>query len=503
MGVQAVVDVLDEESIGAVAPRISVVRAADLEEEGVQARGDNLRARESLDGLDRGDNASGGDVNDGGGGGLGNTRSRDSGLASSRGGLASGRRSLDRGGGRGLLNNRGLDDSGESLGDGADGGGDGNGHDCGLDGVGRAVRDGRLALGDGLGLSGEDGGDGLELGGDHGGDGSGDGGRLSAGGLAGNLSSSLTSRLGGRLLGGGSGGLLSGNSSGLLSRSSGGLLSRDRSSLFSGNGGGGLLSRDSGGLLGGDGSRRLLGRDSGSLLSRGSGLGKDSSGSLAGNNSSRSLGLSGRGLNRGGAGHIGRSGDNGSGGGRLGSRGLGGHRLGAGGSVAVERDSGDLDGAALLRLVLRREDDSDILGTTALLVLDGGTGLLASVASLADRAVGHVIVELEIAVELGLDNNGAEGELVDNGTAAERWRLVLLRVASTTNELAAAGARVETTLISVTAALEALEGEVSIVGERTRNEISPVEAGLLLGGTLVVDVLGAGKSRSLLELLEV
>lgn len=501
MGVQAVVDVLDEESIGAVAPRISVVRAADLEEEGVQARGDNLRARESLDGLDRGDNASGGDVNDGGGGGLGNTRSRDSGLASSRGGLASSRggltssrRSLDRGGGRGLLNNRGLDDSGESLGDGADGGGDGNGHDCGLDGVGRAVRDGRLALGDGLGLSGEDGGDGLELGGDHGGDGSRDGGRLSAGGLAGNLSSSLTSRLGGRLL--------SRNSSGLLSRSSGGLLSRDRSSLLSGNGGGGLLSRDSGGLLSGDGSRRLLGRDSGSLLSRGSGLGKDSSGSLAGNNSSRSLGLSGRGLNRGGAGHIGRSGDNGSGGGRLGSRGLGGHRLGAGGSVAVERDSGDLDGAALLGLVLRREDDSDILGTTALLVLDGGTGLLASVASLADRAVGHVIVELEIAVELGLDNNGAEGELVDNGTAAERWRLVLLRVASTTNELAAAGARVETTLISVTAALEALEGEVSVVGERTRNEISPVEAGLLLGGTLVVDVLGAGESRSLLELLE-
>jgi hypothetical protein len=45
---------------------------------------------------------------------------------------------------------------------------------------------------------------------------------------------------------------------------------------------------------------------------------------------------------------------------------------------------------------------------------------------LALRAIGHVVVELEITVELGLDMDGSQGELVDRRPAAERGRVLLV-----------------------------------------------------------------------------
>lgn len=50
VGVNALEDVLDEDRVGAVAPGVRVVRAADAEQEGVQASRDNVGARKSLDG---------------------------------------------------------------------------------------------------------------------------------------------------------------------------------------------------------------------------------------------------------------------------------------------------------------------------------------------------------------------------------------------------------------------------------------------------------------------
>ena len=58
-------------------------------------------------------------------------------------------------------------------------------------------------------------------------------------------------------------------------------------------------------------------------------------------------------------------------------------------------------------------DDGDVLGATALGVLDGGTGALALRLLLADRVVGEGVVELELAVELDGDLEVGDGELVD------------------------------------------------------------------------------------------
>ena len=79
---------------------------------------------------------------------------------------------------------------------------------------------------------------------------------------------------------------------------------------------------------------------------------------------------------------------------------------GGGAAVAVERDGGDVDAAGGRGVVLRREDDSHVLGTTALGVLDIGTRGAARVTVLAGRAVRHAVVELKVAVELGHNVDG-------------------------------------------------------------------------------------------------
>lgn len=92
----------------------------------------------------------------------------------------------------------------------------------------------------------------------------------------------------------------------------------------------------------------------------------------------------------------------------------------------------DVDAASRLGLGgLGREDDGDVLGSTTLGVLDGSTGLGARSAVLAGFTVRHVVVELKVAVKLGLQGDVAEGELVRTlgTTTAKRGRLLLLGAA--------------------------------------------------------------------------
>lgn len=70
-------------------------------------------------------------------------------------------------------------------------------------------------------------------------------------------------------------------------------------------------------------------------------------------------------------------------------------RLGGLGAGAVKADGVDAERARVLGLGgLRGVDNSDVGGTTALGVLDNGTGGLASRSVLAGRSIGHRVVEL-------------------------------------------------------------------------------------------------------------
>jgi hypothetical protein len=112
-------------------------------------------------------------------------------------------------------------------------------------------------------------------------------------------------------------------------------------------------------------------------------------------------------------------------------------------------------------------------------------------------------VELEIAVELGLDVDGAQRELVDIGAAAERRRLLLVgRACATNGLLAGTGSKPAALVAAVGLALPAAEEEVSVVVEVADVEIVPVEAGLLLVGTLVVGVARARERGSVVELCD-
>lgn len=86
---------------------------------------------------------------------------------------------------------------------------------------------------------------------------------------------------------------------------------------------------------------------------------------------------------------------------------------------------------------LRRVDDGDVLGTTALAVDHIGAGLAAAGPLLAGRAVRHAVMELKVAVELGLDVHAGQRERSDVLTATERGALVL-RVAANTGDHVAA-----------------------------------------------------------------
>ncbi|KAI9163473.1 Acyl-CoA ligase AFT1-1 [Paramyrothecium foliicola] len=505
VGVKALEDLVDELLLGAVALGVGVVLALlnDVKE-GVQALGDNLGARKRLLGLLR---------SLGGLGGLRLLR-----LLRLLGGLRL-LGSLRLLGGLGLLRLLGgLDGSGDGLSDGADGGADGNGHGDNSSGaLGGAVRDLGTAAGDGLDGGGEDSRGGV-VGGDNGA-GGGRGGLLGRGG--GGLLSGGSSRLNGQLLR--RGGSLSRRSS-LFSGRGGSLLSRGGSGLLSGRGGllcgrsslfsrrGRLLSRGGGGLLSGGSSRlngQLLrrggslsrrsslfsGRSGGLLSRRGSGLLSGRSGFL----SRGSGGLDGNGrsglLNRDGSGGLDHSR-----GGRLGVRRLGVRRLRVGRLgvrrlvlvLAVEVDVVNTDVALLLGLVrLVGVDEADLLSTTALGVVDGGTTGRALLGLLASRAVGHVVVELHAAVELDGDVELLDGEVLvlTALSALERGSLLLVGATLTADDTSTEGTRSkEITLREVILRGPALEVEAVILLDLTIGEVLPVPSLLLLVLALVVVV---------------
>lgn len=132
-------------------------------------------------------------------------------------------------------------------------------------------------------------------------------------------------------------------------------------------------------------------------------------------------------------------------------------------------------------------------------VHNSGSRLLAGVAVLAGRAIRHVVVELEIAVELGLDMDRTKGEVGNLGPASERGRRLLGRATQTANELLA-GTALEASTTKV-AAGEALEVEVTVAAEWARGKVLEGEAGLLHIVALVVGVVRNGKRRYVAEAL--
>jgi hypothetical protein len=175
----------------------------------------------------------------------------------------------------------------------------------------------------------------------------------------------------------------------------------------------------------------------------------------------------------------------------VGSR-LGRGRRLSGGGAALEGDGGDDDAAGRLWLGwLGGVDDGDVLGTTTLGVLNSGAGLGAGRALLAGRTVGHVILELEVAIELGAQGDGAQRKLVRaTRSAAKGRRTTLLLRASTTNDVLV-GARSESLAETILLAREALEVETTIAEEATQAEVTEVEASSLLVRALVVRVARA------------
>ncbi|PHH50432.1 hypothetical protein CFIMG_007421RA00001 [Ceratocystis fimbriata CBS 114723] len=364
VGVDAVVDVLDELSVGAVAAGIGVTRAGNSVHPGVQARGDQLRV-----------------VN----------------LGASRRSGNGGRRRDQLGGG----------DDGGSV---ADAGGDTSGDNGNLRGNN---------LGDGGGGRADRGDSGNTVGRDGGNDGHGVG-----------------------LGGGGNAGLSDGADSGAQDDG----VSDDQD--------GSLLSS---GAVSDGGSARGDGLDLGSEDGRGLHVLSGAGGGL-----DRARGGSGS--------------SNGNAGGLADSGSL---------AVAVEGDLGDLDLAVAGRLVrLAGVDDTDVLGTTALVVRNRGTVLGAGRAGLAVAAVGHVEVELQVAVKLGLDVEGLDGELLDSGAVAANLRSGLLLAAAATSDGLAG---VETGLAS-----ETLELEAVVRLDLTDGHVVPLEATLLGFSALVVAVGGSG-----------
>lgn len=119
---------------------------------------------------------------------------------------------------------------------------------------------------------------------------------------------------------------------------------------------------------------------------------------------------------------------------------------------------------------------------------------------LALLAIGHVVVELEIAVELRLDVDGAEGELVNLGTTAERRGLILVRPADTTNPLSKSPFA-EATTRGGWLRSPAVPYKVLVLEEgSTVRKVVKRKPRLLHIGTLVVLVGRARERRSVAEL---
>jgi hypothetical protein len=152
----------------------------------------------------------------------------------------------------------------------------------------------------------------------------------------------------------------------------------------------------------------------------------------------------------------------------------------------------DSDAAGGLGLAgLGRVDDGDVLGATALRVLDSGTLAAARAAGLAGRSIGHGVVELQVAVELGSDADVGqrEGVVVAAG-AAKRRRAALVRRARTADAATAGSAAVKA--LSVRLAAEAGPLEVLVVAKAVANGgIVEVIATRLRRRADVVGVVGA------------
>jgi hypothetical protein len=199
----------------------------------------------------------------------------------------------------------------------------------------------------------------------------------------------------------------------------------------------------------------------------------------------------------------------GSGGGSLNLAGRGGCvsavGLGAAGAATAERDGRDSERAGLLGSVgLRRVDDGHVLGTTALGVLDNATGRGASRSVLASGAIGHVVVELQIAVEFGVDVEFTDTSLVDagGGIAAKGGRGTLGAGGASGNALAGdLGASTKHIPLAETSlASESRPEETTIATDLTISEVRKVQTLGLLIGTLIIGVAGAGERSSVEEL---
>ena len=116
----------------------------------------------------------------------------------------------------------------------------------------------------------------------------------------------------------------------------------------------------------------------------------------------------------------------------------------------------------------------------------------------AQRAVRHVVEELEIAVELSRHVDLVQRELVGR---AERRALWLLLEAGAADDLVGRAA-VELAAapeVLVLRALPALELELVVAVDRTQRKVEPVESRLLLLLALVVRVGRAGEGVGTLE----
>lgn len=363
VGVQAVVDVGDKGFVRAVAGRVRVVDAAHNVVPGGDAGGHDAGVGQGGGG-GRGarDDAAGGNDDDGRRAGL---------LLGGRRGDRRGRGGLDDGwwDSASLCDGvAGSEDRGLCSSNGADGGRHSNnngGHDGALAlGASRAVSDGRSAGRD----------------------------CLDAGGVDSRRANEAGEVRAASLVGGGVGGdSLAGAGAG-------------RSRLGHGRvgGGGGLDNNNLGGRRrqrrqgGGDGAKSRCGRGHRSRLSSRRGLGVRGRGSVVnlggGGSRRRRLGLCGCGRGLGGLGHR------------------------AGGRATGKRNRGHADGASRRGLgdvvagLAGRVDDSDVGGTAALGVLDSRALGRAVGALLAGGAVGHAVLELELARELGVDVDGFDRE---------------------------------------------------------------------------------------------
>lgn len=141
---------------------------------------------------------------------------------------------------------------------------------------------------------------------------------------------------------------------------------------------------------------------------------------------------------------------------------------------------------------LGRVDDGAGLGATAVVVGDDGAAAGAPVLLRAGRVVGHLVVELEVAVELSGDVELGHGERIDLAAAlaAEGRALRRAAVAGTADVVAAAAAVDAGPTVVRGAAAEAVPVEAVVAAEAAMAEVAEVETRALLVGTFLLAVIG-------------